>query len=320
MDVLITVDTELSSGGGETTAGAVRENMRRAIYGVTAKGEFGLRHQLEVLNRHGLKAVFFVEALFASACGIEPLAEIVATVEQAGHEVQLHLHTEWLAHMANNPLGRKTGTYLHQFDRAEQTALLAAGLDNLKRAGARGVCAFRAGNYGADFDTLSALAELGLSHDTSYNFTYLGNGCAMPTEQPMLAPEKRNGIWEVPITFFEDWPGHYRHTQLGACSHGELSSMLDQAAATGRSSFVVVSHSFELLNAARTGPNRIVVARFERLCKYLADNADRYRTAGFADLNGDIETDGQREPGMLRSNALRTARRTVEQIGGRIYG
>ncbi len=69
IEVLITVDTELSSAPGEITAEAVRENMRRGIYGATAKGEFGLRHQLEVLNRHGLKAVFFVEALFASACG-----------------------------------------------------------------------------------------------------------------------------------------------------------------------------------------------------------------------------------------------------------
>jgi peptidoglycan/xylan/chitin deacetylase (PgdA/CDA1 family) len=49
---------------------------------------------MDVLDAHGMKAVFFVESLFPCVLGPERLREIVQMVQERGHEVQVHLHTE----------------------------------------------------------------------------------------------------------------------------------------------------------------------------------------------------------------------------------
>src|SRR5262249_11015926 len=66
----------------------------RCILGATDRGEFGLRYQLDLLNRHGLRATFFVEPLHAAAVGDRWLKEMVGTIVEAGQDVQLHAHTE----------------------------------------------------------------------------------------------------------------------------------------------------------------------------------------------------------------------------------
>src|SRR5437879_4757325 len=69
---------------------------QRDMEGSTPQGEYGVAFQLKVLNEHGLKGVFLVEALFADALGLEPLSRVVNMIQDAGHEVQLHVHPEWL--------------------------------------------------------------------------------------------------------------------------------------------------------------------------------------------------------------------------------
>ncbi len=48
---------------------------------------------------------------------------------------------------------------------------------------------------------------------------------------------------------------------------------------------VIVSHSFECIyrDPLRPRPNRVVVRRFERLCKFLASNRDKFITSTFHD-------------------------------------
>lgn len=316
MNVLITVDTEIGLDVDPRSPASVRAALNDRIYGDVAGGEVGLRYQIETFNRFDLKAVFFVEALFASAVGLEPLREIVDLVQSGGHEVQLHVHSEWLQRYREPGFDGRTGQNLFSFSEAEQTRLVARALDNLRQAGAERICAFRAGNYGADRATLRAVAANGLRYDSSYNYPYLGSLCRIETAAPLRQPQWLEGVVEVPITFFEDYPGHVRPTQLCACSFDELSAMLDQAERQGRPTFVIVSHSFELLNASRTRASRILRRRFERLCRFLADNRDRMRTVGFNDLAAGPST-WPTTPTDLRSHPLRTAIRVVEQIASR---
>lgn len=292
LDVLITVDTEVwprSPGGTRWDGSDLRPHVRRDIYGDTADGAFGLPYQIDVLNAHGLKAVFMVEALFADAVGPGPLREIVGLVQQGGHEVQLHVHSEWLGWMPEPPLPARTGRAIAKFTEEEQVVLLAHGLENLRRAGASDVRAFRAGNYGANFDTLRALARVGIPFDTSYNLCYLRAGCGLGLAEPLVQPRMLEGVCEVPISFFGDYPGHYRHAQLTSCSFGEMRLALNRGWEGVWRTFVIVSHSFELLgrnhNNIPAAPDRIVIGRFEKLCRFLGANRDRFRTVGFSDLD-----------------------------------
>lgn len=259
------------------------------MHGVTARGEFSLSYQMDVLDAHGLKTVFLVESLFACAVGIEALGEIVAMIQARGHEVQLHVHPEWLAWMPDSILPGRTGQNLKEFTEEEQGVILARGLDNLRQAGALNVQAFRAGNYGADFATLRALARLGIPFDTSYNRCYLDAECGLRLPDPLVQPRMVEGVCEVPISYFSDYPGHLRHVQLCACSHREVRQAVTQAWRLGWRTFVLVSHSFELLRRDRFGipnaPDRVMIKRFERLCQFLGANRDQFRTAGFSDLD-----------------------------------
>ncbi|HYT94640.1 MAG TPA: hypothetical protein VEL76_38345, partial [Gemmataceae bacterium] len=247
LNVFVTVDTEAWPFTPDWRASRLEQDIRRDVFGETGDGAFGLNYQLDLLNTHGLKAIFLVEALFACAVGLEPLRRIVELIQGKGHEVQLHLHTEWLQWLDPSPLPGRTGRNMKDFSEEEQAILIARGAENLRSCGVRDLCAFRAGNYGANFDTLRALARNGLRYDTSHNTCYLDAECGMRTPRPFLQPCVVNGVWEFPISFFRDWPGHYRHAQVCACSAQEIEAALMQAWRRGWYSFVLVAHSFELL-------------------------------------------------------------------------
>jgi hypothetical protein len=299
--------------------------MQKDIYGVTTRGEFGLRFQLDLLNSFGLKAVFFVESLFASELPAR-LSEIVGLIRDKGQDVQLHLHPEWLQWMTDPPVRGKTSQYLKDFTEDEQTLIVERALANLRDCSTDPICAFRAGNYGANLNTLKALKRNGIAYDSSYNFPYLSSQCGINLPNPLLQPIVLEGVEEYPITFFEDWPGHHRHLQLTACSFGEIRIALLEARRKGWSSVVLVSHSFELLKNRKSPdkpllPDKVCISRFKQVCRFLADHADQFRTATFSELGGHAQRAAivaSKENGFLKSNLLRTAGRFAEQFVRRL--
>jgi hypothetical protein len=147
--VIITIDAEIAPHTSDWKRDRGRFALDRDVYGINSQGERGLRYQLEVLERHGLTGVVFVEALSAGVLGFDLLEEIVGLVQDRGHEVALHIHTEWLPYYARPLLGDRFGTHMREFSEDDQQRLIDQGLENLTRAGARRVIALRAGNCGA---------------------------------------------------------------------------------------------------------------------------------------------------------------------------
>ena len=321
LNVFLTIDTEFWPRVPTLDDRAVRLAMRRDIFGQTGRGEFGLRHQIDLLNRHGLRGVFFVEALSACVTGMENLRVIVGLIRDGGHEVQLHVHPEWLRRIREDALPPFRGPGMKNYSVSEQSAMIARALANLGAAGVTDVRAFRAGGYGANRDTLSALAEHGIAFDSSYNFPWLGVTCDIRLPHPLHQAVRINGVVEVPVTHFRDFPRHARHAELCACSGGELRRALSQAWGQGWRSFVIVSHSFELVRRQAAlekppAPNRLVISRLRQLCEHLSDHCDRFRTVGFAELDADTIVSPQPALG-LRGSMISTARRMAEQLAGR---
>lgn len=96
------------------------------------------------------------------------------------------------------------------------------------------------------------------------------------------------GVYDYPMTVFKDGTGPLRHTQLISCSYKEIEGLLWPALETGRSSFVILSHSFELLNRAEDRPDDMVVKRFQRLCSFLDQNRDSFRVREFQGLKPQV--------------------------------
>ena len=318
--VLVTIDTELSPAGHRRGVRA-KDNYECAILGRGSDGEWGIAYQIGRFKQHGLRAVFFVEALSANVVGLDFLKRTIDPILSAGHEVQLHTHTEWLEWFASDPVSGHRGQNMCAFGLEDQRRLIQIGIDNLVRAGAPRPTAFRAGNYGANNDTLRALASEGIACDSSYNFPYLGNPCHIATNDELLGPLSIDGTIEIPISTFADYPGHRRPAQLCAISTSEMRMLLEQSVAQDRSTAVIVSHGFELLNSARSRGNPIVVRRFESLCETLSAMREQARTQGFADLEPQHLMRASARIRPVQSPPWRTAYRVAEQAAGAvIYG
>jgi len=316
LDVYFTIDVEVWCDGWHDIDARFASAFARYIHG--PGGEHGLPYQLRVLNEHGLSAVCFVEPLFATRFGAAPLAEIVGLIERSGHETQLHMHTEWVDE-AREPLLpgiRGKRQHLRQFDREEQTRLIAIGIDLLMRAGAARPAAFRAGSFAFNGDSLPALAANGVDIDASYNASMMGPDSGVCPGELLLEPRMLGGVLEVPMTVYRDGSGRLRHTQLTACSFGELSALLWQALEAGTPAFVILSHNFELLTPGQKRVDPVVLERFRRLCGFLDRHRDVFRVRGFRDGPPPALRQDAR---LLRSPPWRTGLRMMEQLGRRRF-
>lgn len=318
LDVFITVDVEVWCDGWKGIDEKFPDSFKRYIYGPTAEGDFGLTFQAEMLAGHGLQGVFFVEPLFSTRFGPEPLAEIAGLLNAGQQEIQLHLHTEWVdeARMPLLPQVSGKRQHLRYFTLDEQTLLIGKGLALLRAAGAPAINAFRAGSFGFNRDTLRALAANGIPFDSSYNVTHFGLDSGVLPGIPVLAPVECDGVHEYPMTVFRDGLGKLRHAQITACSFGELEGLLWQALETGCSSFVLLSHSFEFLNQAKSRPDWVAIRRFERLCKLLDRHRDCFNVRGFGGL---VPQSTVRQPAPLSTTTWQTAGRLFEQTYRRVY-
>jgi hypothetical protein len=314
-DVLLTVDTEFRPATASREQ--ARDHFARCVLGRHRQGAHGIGYQIEVLNAHGLKGVFFVEALHAAVLGDELLARTIDLVRSAGHEVQLRIHPEWLVAWPNNPFGVRQGRNMCDLDEDIQTGLVELGLEAMARCGEHGIRAFRAGNHAANETTLRALERVGIACDSSYLQPTIAPEGAMRIDPPLESPARIGGVWEVPVTHFHVHRQHVRPLRIAACSFAEMEAVLTTARIAGRRNAVVTCYSHELMNPSRTRPDPVIVNRFGQLCRFLEARASQgFRTTGFDGLSL-VETDAQALP--IRSNPVRTGARMAEQMVSRLY-
>lgn len=318
LNVFFTVDVEIWCDGWIDIDKKFSSAFQKYIYGPTSKGAFGLPYQLQLLKDHGLTGTFFVEPLFSTRFGSQPLEDIVGLINNSDQEIQLHLHTEWVDE-SKKPILENTATkrpHLFCYSLEEQKQLIDVGAKLLRKAGAPEINSFRAGNFGFNSDTLRALAANGIPFDSSYNATKFGMSSGVMPGKIVADSIEFEGVFEYPMTVFKDGRGKLRHAQLTACSYEEIESLLWQALEAGWNSFNILSHSFELLNTAKNRPDDVVVARFKKLCSFLNRNRDSFNICGFRGLTPSIM---QEQPEPLTTNAWQTGIRIFEQTYRRIY-
>ncbi len=309
LPVLITIDTEYSSGLYASGEGRDRaRNFDLSIACRGPRGESGIHYQLEVLSRHGLTGVFFVDPMPALVWGQEAVDAIVHPILEAGHEVQLHCHTEWLDHAEGDPFGSERGLNIKDFALETQAEILDFARARLIEAGAPSPSMFRAGNYGANDDTLRALKQIGIERDTSHSPGFAESACAIDLPMGRFNPVMHCGVEEWPIAGIATRSG-FRHGQITALSFGEMAAAIDHAAVSGWPAFILVSHSFEFFNRAKGKPNPVLMRRFERLCEWLG-NSTIAKGSGTEAL-GEIPANPATPP--LPYKPLRTAARLAEQ-------
>lgn len=192
--VLITVDTEAQP------ARAPQDHVKRLIWGEHDQGTAGIREMCMAANDVGAKLVFFVDA-----CGMflhgKTFEDAAFWLKQAGHDVQLHTHSEFLPPSFWEHHGFPARpTLLNQYSEKKAAFTIEYFSKYLANITGEKTRAFRAGSFRWNIGTLTAQAKLGIP--LSFNNTMRGlvdGVCpyAEPVQHPFVWS---NGVVEVPIT------------------------------------------------------------------------------------------------------------------------
>lgn len=312
MQILLTFDVEIWCAHWDRIEHQFPAAFDRYVNGGSAAGEFALPKTLEILGRHHLHGIFFVECLFAARFGIDYLRRIVELIQGAGHEVQLHLHTEWTDEIVPSPVPAIPGKrqHLRQYSLEDQTRLIALGIELQQAAGAARPIAFRAGNMAANSDTFRALHVNGIRIDSSIDATVRDSASDIRQQADVYRPSYIDNVASYPIGVFRDGWGRERHAQVGACAVEELFQAIESADRLGWRQFVLLSHNFEMLQRRGHHPDRFVVRRFERLALFLERNATRYPCVRVSELSAPRSIGTGSLP---RASHAAVWRRTAEQ-------
>ena len=315
MNVYITFDVEVWCNGWSDLDGRFPAAFERYYFGRSSAGSYALPKTLEIMNRHGLVGVFFVEPLFAARFGQVHLDTVVQLIAGAGQDVQLHIHPEWTDEIRPPLIGdvSKKRQHLVHYDVDEQTQLIAAARRLLEQSLGRPVQAFRAGSFAANRDTYRALARNGFGLDSSLNSAFDYSAGTIDGVHRFHSCRVIEGVHCFPVTVYRDVLGRDRPAQLSASGSGELRDALLDAQRRGVEHFVIVSHNFEMLKPGSSKPDWVVVRRFEALCRFLGEQPDRFRVGPFFAVEASAPGESRPQVGPWP-----TARRLAEQFVRRL--
>lgn len=273
MVVLITIDTETSSGCGPT--GCFPEPMSERIFGIRDGKAYGIPLMMDMLEKHGMRATFFVNAYLDSYYPEQDVAAMVASIKKRGHDVQFHAHEEFRCFRT---CGERDQQCRHQCITKEsylggntlenQLQILREGMDNLERWTGEHPIAFRGGGYDADATTLKALNALGISIDSSLSDPEHNLARVLPANK--LGTYE--GVLEIPLLAYREnliVSKRYRHLDIESSTLLEQEHLLNESARMGARVAVLMMHSFSFCRPETGCPATRNIERFDKLLTFI---------------------------------------------------
>lgn len=253
---VLTVDTEFSTHPGDI-----------GLTGRIGGEAFGVELLAELCRRYGVRATFFIDVCNVQGDRERLMRETGLRLRAAGHDLQLHTHPEW----AHDP----RRSHMCQYDRQEQTDILARARERFERWFGEPPVAYRAGDWSANEDTLEALRAAGIPVDSSCFFGW--PACALQSPAGgSNRPWRYGDILELPPTIFKNrGPGHpYRLLSTDGQPYGEVAAVVQRLTAGGSPLLMSVYHSFSFLGWNRRRSRYWVargdVRKFERFIEAIA--------------------------------------------------
>jgi hypothetical protein len=303
VNVFITVDTEHSIGGAFGDRNLKPVGNQKRIWGQIGDKSFGIPLMMDIAETYSVRLTFFVEVLNKYYFGKSESKQICEYIMNRGHDVQLHLHPNYLNFTLNNPLEKSYSDLIGTYSSDKQIELIKEGIEILMQTGVPRPIAFRAGCFGANEETLRALKAVGVLIDSSYNKAYLGDTCLLDNKG-INDLTFLNEIWEFPITNFVEStkvrPKRFKPLDINGVSFQEMKYILNQAKEGGLRNITIIMHSFSFLKPYdvqydSVKPREYVIRRFEKLCNFLKQNPDAFKTRTFGSLHKEELTEMSRQ-------------------------
>lgn len=292
-DVLLTVDLEFSSGGYLDDPERYQPIGEHSVeLRIDGKSQ-GLGFILDTLGHYGAVGTFFVEAAHTLYFGPEPMGKFVRQILDGGHDVQLHLHPQWIfAEQIKSgtltDLSSVTDSMVAlQEDRI--CALIDVGLQAFKSWGVPEPVAMRAGNLHANACVYRAMSEKGLALGSN-----IGIGVYRPAEDALQLYSGRHRIekvLEIPVLSHRGLgiggSARLKTLTITGSSAAETRFLLDRARRAGLDEVVLLTHAHEMIKRIDArylsiSRNRLTQRRLHALCQYVTGNPDKFRFSTFA--------------------------------------
>lgn len=267
--LIISIDTEFSTH---------KEDI--GIFGNISGENYGLDKFAEIFDRYNIKGTFFVDVYSVKPEYRGNLIKICQRLLQADHDLQLHTHPDG---MFDNKRG-----CMKEYSLDEQIEIIARGKEIFKEWFGIVPVAHRAGDWGADYNTLEALKTNNFIADCSMFYGW--PQCDL--NSPVLTRNKLidyKGLLEIPATVFGCAGigvfSPYRLLSTDGNPYSEVRHVIDRMIQAEFPVISTVYHSFSFLkwNPARTkyrvNTNRI--KKFENFLKEIVSNKKlSVKTAG----------------------------------------
>lgn len=181
---LVTIDTEV----GET-ARFTDDGFKKFVLGHVDRECFGVPEIRQILEQHDALGEFFVDVYEADYYEEKKYREMCQRLVEAGHGVQLHTHPGFQYDSDR--------TNMYEYSLSEQRDILMDGIEYIQRWVDQSPVAHRAGMYGANNDTLTALSDTIIPIDSSY---FHGESNCRLSVETVNDPIWTHGIYEIPVT------------------------------------------------------------------------------------------------------------------------
>lgn len=286
---MLTVDVEALPKRAST------DHVKRLIWGEHANGTAGIREMCAISDEAGAKHVFFVDV-----CGAydrkDEVGDAIRWLDQAGHDVQLHAHPEYLPENFWGQHGFKyRPRFLNQYDQAKAEFTLGYFSKFFSDITAKPVRAFRAGSFRWNANTIRALGTIGIPLSFNNSTSAFLRGQAIYSEQTNRPFTWSNGVIEVPVTerkfslpFADSWWGRLQFPMALQLRNPPWRVLAPHTMFCDHSFLVLLMHSWSLLYwdaegyAAYYDEKRI--DDYRKLVRKLAKDYDIINTAEFLEL------------------------------------
>ncbi len=145
---------------------------------------------LKICHFYGIPVTFFLNIYEEQAWGEGYFTDIADNIYNLGGDIQLHTHPFW-AYDYNR-------INMHEYSKDEQSDIIGYGKERLRRMSDGGIKIHRAGAYGADLNTMTALRENGIPLDSSFFWNHINCKLNGTGKRELI----NTGIQQVEITTF----------------------------------------------------------------------------------------------------------------------
>ncbi|WP_020223825.1 polysaccharide deacetylase family protein [Holdemania massiliensis] len=206
------------------------------------KGKWGIDKIMDICKAYGVKGLFFVDIAEAWDYGEEKIAGVLKHIQARGHDVGVHIHPD---HMAD-----RKRLFLWEYTYEEQYEIIKKCTEFYVCTLGKKPIAFRAGKYGANYDTLDILSKLGYLADFSEFYGQKWCGINPPLTCTKLVRYK--SLLEVPTTAYMSFNqfGYSRFDKLDTnMDLGEFRKIVPQLVRSDEVDVIVsFAHSFSLID------------------------------------------------------------------------